>query len=101
LSNQNDRDRDRDRDRDIKRDVHRDIEHDKHRDILREVQVIIAKLEERIIYLNRSNGEVKEIITQLRKEQENRFRWTIVLFVSLLLSFIGLSRIASVATQGI
>jgi hypothetical protein len=62
-------------------------------DIIIEVRVLIAKLEERIIFLNRSNSEVEEAISKLRKEQETRFRWTIYLFLTLLIIFIGVNQV--------
>lgn len=62
-------------------------------DLIIEVRVLIAKLEERIIFLNRSNSAVRESIAELREEQETRFRWTIYLFLTLLLICIGVSQI--------
>jgi hypothetical protein len=65
---------------------------DDHSDLIIEVRVLIAKLEERIIYLKQSNSDVEEAIEKLRKEQETRFRWTIYLFLTLLVIFMGVSQ---------
>ena len=57
------------------------------------IQVMIAKLEERVIFLKKTNDEIKRLVTTVRKEQETRFRWTIYLFITLLVAFLGLTQI--------
>lgn len=70
-------------------------------ELIMEIRILIAKLEERIIFLKKSNCDVQKSIAKLRKEQETRFRWTIYLFLTLLLIFIGVNQIMSKIGIGI
>ena len=61
--------------------------------VIIQIQVMIAKLEERVIFLKRTNDEIKKLVSTVRKEQESRFRWTIYLFIALLMAFLGLTQV--------